>query len=141
VIQGGTELWRMIDEVAAARVQVVFSAPSLNGRGNPDGAEGRYHTLNLMAERGIPFAIETESALGDRSLAHEGMVAMRNGLSFDKTLAAVTIAPARVLGIADRVGTLEKGKDADLVVWTRMPFDPAARPARVFVNGRLVHSE
>ena len=103
-----------------------------------DGAEGRYHTLNMMAERGIPFAIQTESSLGERSLAHEGMVAMRNGLSFDKTLAAVTLVPAQVLGVSDRLGTLEKGKDADLVVWSDLPFDAAARAEMVFINGKDV---
>jgi imidazolonepropionase-like amidohydrolase len=138
VIQGGVETWRVIDEVAEAQAKVIFSPPSLNGAGNMDGAEGRYHTLNMMAERGIPFAIQTESSLGERSLAHEGMVAMRNGLSFDKTLAAVTLVPAQVLGVSDRLGTLEKGKDADLVVWSDLPFDAAARAEMVFINGKDV---
>ena len=138
VIQGGTETWRVIDEVTEARCKVVFAPPSLNGGGNPDGAEGRYHTLNMMAERGVPFAIQTESSLGERSLAYEAMVAMRNGLSFDKALAAVTLVPAQVLGVADRLGTLEKGKDADVVVWSDTPFDPTTSARMVFIDGQDV---
>ncbi|MCB9870040.1 MAG: amidohydrolase family protein [Planctomycetes bacterium] len=141
VIQGGTETWRVIDDVAEAQAKVVFSPPSLSGANNPDGAQGRLHTLNMMAERGVPFAIQTESSLGERSLAHEAMVAMRNGLSFDKALAAVTLVPAQVLGIDDRMGTLQPGKDGDVVVWSGSPFDPTSRAERVFINGRAVRTQ
>lgn len=137
VIQGGIETWAVIDEVVDAQATVIFAPPSLNGA-NPDGAQGRFHTLNMMAERGVPFAIQTDSSLGERSLAHEAMVAMRNGLSFDKALTAVTLVPAQVLGIDDIVGTLEAGKNADLVVWSGAPFDPTSTALMVFIDGRQV---
>ncbi len=135
VIQGGLETWRVIDEVVEAGSKVVFSPPSLNGARNPDGAQGRYHTLNVMAEHGVPFAIKTESRLGERSLPYECMIAMRNGLSFDKALAAVTLVPAQVLEIDARLGSIAVGKDGDVVVWSSMPFEPTARAEMVFING------
>lgn len=137
VIQGGIEIWQVIDQVVDAQATVIFAPPSLNGA-NPDGAEGRSHTMNMMAERGVPFAIQTDSSLGERSLAHEAMVAMRNGLSFDKALASVTLVPAQVLGINDTVGTLEPGKNADLVVWSGAPFDPTSSALMVFIDGNQV---
>lgn len=138
VIQGGLETWRVIDEVAESDTKVVFSPPSLNGAGNPDGAEGRYHTLNMMAERGVPFAIKTESNLGNRSLAYECMIAMRNGLSFDKALAAVTLVPAQVIGVDKRMGSITAGLDGDIVVWSSTPFEPTTRAEMVFIDGRNV---
>lgn len=138
VIQGGLETWRVIDEVAESNTKVVFSPPSLNGARNPDGAEGRYHTLNMMAERGVPFAIKTDSNLGDRSLPFECMFAMRNGLSFDKALAAVTLVPAQVIGVDKQMGAIATGMDGDLVVWSSMPFEPTSRAEMVFIDGRNV---
>jgi imidazolonepropionase-like amidohydrolase len=63
--------------------------------------------------------------------------AMQGGLPFDAALAAVTTVPARLLGVADRVGTLEVGKDADLVLWSGMPFEPSSRVIAVIVDGVL----
>ncbi|MHC4920307.1 MAG: amidohydrolase family protein, partial [Planctomycetota bacterium] len=105
---------------------------------NRDGASGRYHTLNLLAKAGVPFAIQTESRLGERHLVYEAMVAMRNGLSFDKTLAAVTLTPAQVLGLDSQIGSLDTGKDADIVIWSGKPFDPTSTVERLFINGREV---
>jgi len=138
VIEGAIEAYRCVDLVAAAKAKVIFAPPSANGVGNPDGAEGRYHTLSLLAKAGVPFAIQTESSLGERHLVYEAMVAMRNGLSFDKALAAVTLTPAQVLGIDTQVGSLDAGKDADIVVWSHKPFDPTSTVERLFINGREV---
>jgi imidazolonepropionase-like amidohydrolase len=138
VIEGAVEAYRCVDIVAEHNAKVIFSPPSTNGANNPDGAEGRYNTLTLLAKAGVPFAIQTESRLGERQLVYEAMVAMRNGLSFDKALAAVTLTPAQVLGIETRVGSLDPGKDADIVVWSNKPFEPTSTVERLFINGREV---
>ncbi len=138
VIEGAIEAYRCVDLVAAAKAKVIFSPPSTSDTSRQDGAEGRYHTLNLFAKAGVPFAIQTESRLGERHLDHEVMVAMRNGLSFDKALAAVTLTPAQVLGIDTQVGTLDVGKDADMVIWSGKPFEPTSKVERLFINGREV---
>ena len=64
--------------------------------------------------------------------------AMRGGLSFEAALAAVTIQPARMIGVEDRVGSLEVGKDADLVLWNGPPFEPSSRVVGVLLEGELV---
>ena len=63
---------------------------------------------------------------------------MRGGLSFDAALEAVTIVPARLAGVDDRIGSLEVGKDADLVLWSGPPFEPSSRIVGVLLDGRLV---
>jgi imidazolonepropionase-like amidohydrolase len=63
---------------------------------------------------------------------------MRGGLAFQDALAAVTIVPARMLGVDDRVGSLDVGKDADLVLWSGEPFQPTSRVVGVLLDGVLV---
>ena len=57
-------------------------------------------------------------------------------MTYAAALAAVTINPARIFGVADRTGSLEPGKDADLVVWTGDPFEPLSQPTAVFIHGQ-----
>jgi imidazolonepropionase-like amidohydrolase len=63
---------------------------------------------------------------------------MQGGLDFDKALAAVTSVPARFLGVEERVGTIEVGKDADLALWNGEPFQPTSRVIGVIIDGALV---
>ena len=63
---------------------------------------------------------------------------MRGGLSFDAALAAVTIEPARMIGVDDRVGSIAIGKDADLVLWNGKPFEATSGIIGVLIDGRLV---
>ena len=65
----------------------------------------------------------------------EAMFAVRNGLSKAQALDAITIEPAKLLGIADRTGSLAPGKDADFVVWSTDPLDPAAQATSVHIDG------
>jgi imidazolonepropionase-like amidohydrolase len=65
-------------------------------------------------------------------------VAAANGLGFERALAAVTIDAARLVGVADRVGSLEPGKDADLVVYDGDPFEYTTHVCKVIVDGRVV---
>jgi imidazolonepropionase-like amidohydrolase len=58
------------------------------------------------------------------------------GLPWDAALAAVTINPARMFGVGDRTGSLEPGKDADLVIWSGDPFEPLSTPRAVYIRGQ-----
>ena len=82
------------------------------------------------------------SAHGSRhaasSLGRQAGFAIRGGLPFEDALAAVTITPARMLGIDGRVGSIEVGKDADLVLWSGKPFEASSAVIGVIVDGRLV---
>ncbi len=133
VLEEATEAYQVADMLAAAQVKVVFGAPSAESAG--DGARPKRHTLNLLAESSVPFAIATGSQVGSLSLAQEAMFAVRNGLSPTQALVAVTLIPADILGVADRIGSLEQGKDADVVVWSGDPFNPVTVVESVYVNG------
>ncbi|GAB4156505.1 MAG: hypothetical protein Fur0037_24790 [Planctomycetota bacterium] len=104
-----------------------------------DGARPRWYTLSLLASKGIPFVITTGSNPRALDLIREASFAVRFGLSRGSALDAVTILPARLLGIDARVGSLAPGKDADFVVWSTDPFDPTAVAEAVHVNGIRVN--
>ena len=61
--------------------------------------------------------------------------AVAHGMPYAAALAAITINPARIFGVADRTGSLEPGKDADLVIWTGDPFEPLSQPVAVYIKG------
>jgi imidazolonepropionase-like amidohydrolase len=63
---------------------------------------------------------------------------MRAGFSFDEALAAVTLHPAQILGVEDRVGSLAPGLDGDLVLWSGPPFEPTSSVIGVVLDGRLL---
>jgi imidazolonepropionase-like amidohydrolase len=63
------------------------------------------------------------------------------GMSDDQVLKAVTLVPAQILGVADRVGSLEVGKDADVIVLDGPPLSVKTWVRRVYVNGELVHTK
>jgi imidazolonepropionase-like amidohydrolase len=86
----------------------------------------------------VPFVITTGSNLAALDLVREAMFAARNGLDAARALDAVTIAPAKLLGIDQRTGSLQKGKDADFVIWSTDPLDPAAAAASVHIDGIAV---
>ena len=165
VLDEAAEAWAMADELAASGSRLLISSPS-RLRSPGDGAEVKLHTLKMLADRGVTFAIQSGSPLpsgrggrgrrGGRrggvaaappptaepeptNLMHEAIFAVRNGLSPEQALDAVTITPAQILGVDDRVGSLARGKDADLVIWTRNPLDPTADIEAVYIGGALVH--
>jgi imidazolonepropionase-like amidohydrolase len=72
-------------------------------------------------------------------LIHQVTLAVKEGLDPVTALRAVTIHPARIIGCADRIGSLSAGKDADVVIWSGDPLDVMSRAERVYVDGREIY--
>jgi imidazolonepropionase-like amidohydrolase len=92
---------------------------------------------------GIPFALQSgfEGYVPKtRIVLFEAAVAAANGLSFQQALSSVTLGAARILGVADRVGSLETGKDADLALYDGDPFEYTTHCVGVVVNGVVTDS-
>ena len=104
-----------------------------------DNAFMSWNVAKLLHEQGVPIALSSHGARDVHArLAMQAAYARRGGLPFDAALEAVTIAPARFLGIDSRVGSVEVGKDADLVLWSGEPFEVTSRVTGVLVDGELV---
>ena len=98
----------------------------------------------LLADFEIPVAMMSgyESYVPkNRVVLLEAGVAAANGLGFERALRASTIDGAKILGIADRVGSLEKGKDADLVLYDGDPFEYTSHVTAVLVNGKVSYQQ
>lgn len=98
-----------------------------------------WKTPAALAEKGLNVSIVTDApVIPQQHLAMCAGIAMKNGLSEKDALKAITINPAKHLLIDDRVGSIEVGKDADILVFSESPFTAGAVPEMVFVNGKKV---
>jgi imidazolonepropionase-like amidohydrolase len=94
----------------------------------------------ILTQHGVPVSIGADSVDGAAHLNAEAGQLTDSGLTADEALAAITINPARQLGIDKRVGSIEVGKDADLVIFPAPPLSVYARPDMVFIDGQLYFS-
>jgi imidazolonepropionase-like amidohydrolase len=92
----------------------------------------------LLADRDVPLAIGTDDTLGARYLPLQVAHAIRYGLDPEAALRAVTADVARAFKLDDRIGTLERGKDADFIAFSGSPFEPTSRLLLVVIDGRVV---
>jgi imidazolonepropionase-like amidohydrolase len=139
VINGGAEAWMVAAQLAAAKVPVLTGA--MNNIPQSFSSLGqRQEALALLQNAGVRVAIVGNGA-GDeggfnvRNLRYEAGNAVAYGMSWDDALRAITLSPAEILGVSDRVGSLTVGKAANLVIWSGDPFEYATQPERVFVAG------
>jgi imidazolonepropionase-like amidohydrolase len=138
-LDGAAEAYRMLEELRAADVPVLLHATMMRASGEAQNAA--FDTAARLARAGIPFAIQSgyESYVPKtRVVLHEAAAAVHAGLDPAAALRAITLDPARILGIADRVGALEPGLDADLVLFDGDPFEYTSHACRVLIEGEVV---
>lgn len=141
VLDLATESYLIADTIAAAKVPVVIH-PTMQRPSSMETFNSHLGTAAALAERGVPLAIGTayESYVPKtRVLRFEAAVAMVNGLGFERTLRSVTLDAAALLGIAERFGSLETGKVADLVLYDGDPFEHATHVTGTIIDGRLIY--
>lgn len=138
VLIHATEGHLIADELKEDGCRAVIG-PVLCDRSKP---ELKNHTIKTAAElykAGVEFAICTDHpVVPEQYLPLSAALAVRGGLDEKEALKAITINPARIAGIADRVGSIEKGKDADLIIFGGNPLGATCVPDMVFINGKAV---
>jgi imidazolonepropionase-like amidohydrolase len=136
VLDGAAEAPLVIEEITKAGVPVILH-PTM-GRASGDMKNLSMETAALLKRAGIPFALQSgyESYVPKtRVVLFEAAIAASNGLTRDEALAAITIDAARIIGLESRLGSLEAGKDADLVVFDGDPLEYTSHACAVLVNG------
>ena len=139
MLDGGAEAYRLSDELLAVDVTVLLHPPMMRAGG--DTRNATFESGRLLQAAGIPFAIQTgyEGYVPKtRVLIFEASIAVANGLGAEDALRAMTLTPAQLLGVADRVGSLKKGKDGDLVLFDGDPFEFTSHVCGVVIEGDLV---
>ena len=136
IIEGGQEAWMVAPELAKAGVPVLLNP--FDDR--PESFEELGATLEnagRLAAAGVTVAFEsTGGSARARETRYEAGSAVSHGMAYDAALKAITINPAKIFGVGERTGSLEAGKDADLVIWTGDPFEPLSQPTAVFIHGQ-----
>ncbi|MBL8863697.1 MAG: amidohydrolase family protein [Planctomycetes bacterium] len=137
VIDAAAEAWKEPQLLVRSKTPVVLPPFPAEGR-TREGAQMAWNVAKVLEDAGVPFALSSHgSGEVDSRLAMQAGYAMSGGLGFDSALAAVTSTPAKLLGVDQRVGTIEVGKDADLVLWSGEPFQPGSRVVATIVDGVL----
>jgi len=142
VLDGAAEAYLITDRVRAAGAPV-FVHPTMQRAGG-DRENLAMTTPAALAAAGIPFAFQSgfEGYVPKtRVVLFEAGVAAAYGLAFEDALRALTLAPAEILGVADRVGSLEVGKDGDLALYDGDPFEYTTRCVGVVIEGEVVSDQ
>ena len=137
IISGGAEAFRASDRLAAAKVPVLLRLRD-TARTTEETGRADYGNPVALLKAGVPFAFQTGSAIEYGELLPQAQAAVAYGLPWEEALKAVTIYPASIFGVGDRLGSLEKGKYADMTVFDGNPFVEAARARLVVIGGKVV---
>ncbi len=135
IIDGAAESYMLTENIRDAGVPVILHAGMVRTR------NASFATAAELKEAGIPFAIQGgyESYVPKtRVVLFEAAIAAANGLSLENALSSITIDAAKIIGAEDRIGSIEEGKDADLVLYDGDPFEYTSHVCEVIINGEVV---
>jgi len=138
VIVGGLEAGKSLDVLKDKDVAVIFGPVQSLPSSDDDPYDLPYSTPAMLAKAGIPFAISPGSTQFSRTLPFEAGTAAGNGLSESEALKAVTLYAARILGAGDRLGSIERGKIANLVITDGDLLEIRTNVKHVLINGRPI---
>lgn len=139
---GGQDAWRVAEELKAREVPVILHGPFDLPLRRHEGFDTTYANAARLHAAGVRFAIASDgsgfAATLERNLPYAAAQAVSFGLPWDQGLRAITLAPAELLGVADRLGSLEAGKDASFVVTDGDPLDVRSRVLAAYLNGEAL---
>ena len=141
VLTGVSEGWRLADKIAKAKIAVITGPVlAVPGRDN-DRYDASYANAGKMSKAGVKVAIRTDGSENTRNLPFNAGFAAAYGLGIDEALKAVTIYPAEIFGVADKYGSLEKNKVANLFISTGDPFETKTQIEHLFIKGWKIPME
>ena len=140
VLVGGQDAWRVSDTLKARGIEVILHGPFDLPLRRHEGHDVNYANAGKLAAAGIKVAIASDAstfaATLERNLPYAAAHAVSFGMSWDQGLRSITLTPAEILGIADRLGSLEPGKDASFLVSDGDPLDVRSEIVAAYLNGQ-----
>lgn len=138
ILEHATEAHRIVDLIAERQIPCVVG-PTFGARGKVETKEKTFASLGQLVRAGVKVAICSDHPVTPSSyLRLYAAFAVSEGLAEEDALKAITLWPAEIMGVSDRIGSLEVGKDADVALFNGDPLDLRARPEMVFVGGQRV---
>lgn len=138
ILSGGAESWKLADELARKNIPVILSSPTTMPAGEFEPWDSVYRCAGILDRAGVRFCFGTDRAADAYNLGIEVAMAVAHGLPQAKAEYALTRGAAEILGLADRIGSIEPGKQADLIVTTDSPLQATSRVTHMFIDGRPV---
>jgi imidazolonepropionase-like amidohydrolase len=140
VIDHGTEAHLVADLLAERNIPVIIG-PLFTSRSKVELRNRSLANPGKLAAAGVTIAITTDHPVVPINfLVHQASLSVKYGLDRETALRALTINPARIIGVEDRLGSLEPGKDADIVIWSGDPLDVLSRVQRAFMDGQEIYT-
>ena len=142
ILDGAAEAYKVMDELKAAKIPVIIHPSMVRTGGETQNAS--LETAAKLKAAGITVVLQSSFegyVPKTRVVLFEAAILAANGMSFEEALATITIDAAKVLGQDKRIGSIKKGKDADLALFDGDPFEYRTRVCGVFIDGELVSNE
>ncbi len=137
ILADAAAAWRIADQLAARKVPVIVG-PILEEPGRMESVDVRLDNAARLYQAGVPIAIQTAADNEVRNLPFEVEYAISYGLPEDAALQALTLNPARFFGVDNRLGSIDQGKDANLVVLDGTPFRVKTHVLTELIDGKVV---
>jgi len=136
-----TEGHLIVEELVEEGYPVIVG-PSLSERSKVELRNLTFDTAGILSNAGLEVSLTTDhSVIPIQYLPICAGIAVKHGMKNDKALEAITINPARTLGIEDRVGSIEIGKDADIVIWDGNPLEIQSHVLFTIIDGKIVYKK
>jgi imidazolonepropionase-like amidohydrolase len=136
ILAGGGEAWKVKDLLKEKNIPVILGPSQALPLEEDDPYDKPYSRAGELHAAGVRIAIATFNSSDSRTLPYEAGQAVGFGLPWEEALKAITLYPAQIFGLADRLGTIEPGKLANLVVTTGDPLEIRTEVKHVFIGGQ-----
>ncbi|MCY0878301.1 MAG: amidohydrolase [Firmicutes bacterium] len=139
IIEHGTEAYKVVDDLLRYNVPV-SCGPALVARVKVEVRGRSFKTPGILAKHGVKVSIITDHpVVPEQYLVVSAALAVREGMDEQEAIRAITLTPAELSGVADRLGSLDPGKDGDVVIWDGHPFEYKSRVAKTIIRGQVVY--
>ncbi|PSR23024.1 MAG: amidohydrolase [Sulfobacillus acidophilus] len=139
IIEHGTEAYKVVDELLRYNIPV-SCGPALVARVKVEVRGRSFKTPGILANHGVKVSIITDHpVVPEQYLVVSAALAVREGMQEPDAIRAITQTAAELCGVGDRIGSLEAGKDGDVVIWDGHPFEYKSKVSKTIILGRVVY--
>ncbi|WP_446652813.1 amidohydrolase family protein [Blastomonas sp.] len=136
ILSGAEEAWQVAPEIAAMKVPVLLN-PTSNIPSSFEQIGASLRNATMLKAAGVEIAISgNDAGHRVRDMRYNAGIAVSRGLPMAAAIEAITLAPARIFGLADKVGSIEPGKQADMVIWDGDPLEALTEPVAIYIDGK-----